>query len=325
MGRLTEGDIAELQKICPGGLEQDVDLSSISQWRVGGRADLLVRPASTGELAALRRFFHERSLPSIVIGLTSNLLFSDHGLRVPCIQIGHRMADATFIGNNVHAQAGIWVPYLALRMMRAALTGAEHICGIPGTLGGLICMNGGSQQKGIASSLVEVESVAADGTIQHRATKDCGFSYRRSIFQGNGEIIASAHLRLSSGDRRIIRRTMRSILAERRNKFPRKEPNCGSVFKSNPAMYDKVGPPGAVIERLGFKGMQEGQAQISPRHANFIVNKGGAKARDILTLITRISSAVEAETGFRMEAETSYVTPQGVIRPTNRILPGEFA
>lgn len=320
MERLTESDIAELSALCPGGVEQDVDLSAISQWRIGGRADLVLRPSSTSEVSALMQWFAVHNIRPVVIGLTSNLLFDDKGLRVPCIQIGARMGDVRIKDTKVYVQAGAWVPGLARRLMQAGLGGAEHICGIPGTLGGLVCMNGGSQRKGIGRSVIEVESVTMAGQIRQRGAEDCNFAYRQSIFQTNGEIITAAMMQLAPRDRADLRDEMRTILAERRRKFPRKEPNCGSVFKSNPEMYAEIGPPGAAIERLGFKGRRMGGALVSPRHANFIVNTGGATASDIISLIVEISDAVEAKTGHRMEAEACFVHTDGTIQPADTVL-----
>lgn len=315
MDRLTESAIAELEVLCPGGVARDVDLSAISWWRIGGRADLVLRPSSTGEVAALLRWFSAKGIQPVVIGMTTNLLFDDAGLHAPCIQIGGRMAQVVREGQLVQAQAGAWVPGLARKLMQAGLGGAEHICGIPGTLGGLVCMNGGSQRKGISSSILSVESVDLAGRVRYHDVADCGFAYRQSIFQSNGEVITATRMRFAPRPRTEIRSEMRSILADRRRKFPRKEPNCGSVFKSNPAMYAEVGPPGAVIETLGFKGRRVGGALVSPKHANFIVNTGEATARDVLRLIADIGNAVEAATGHRMEAEACFVSADGTIHP----------
>lgn len=315
MDRLNESALAELESICPGGTERQVDLAALSWWRIGGPADLLLRPSSTQQVSALLRWFADRGIRPVVIGLTTNLLFDDAGLRAPCIQIGGRLADVSIDGTSLEAQAGAWVPGLARRMMQAGLGGAEHICGIPGTIGGLVCMNGGSQRKGIGSSIVSVESVDLAGNTVSRPADACGFGYRRSVYQTNGEVITAVRLQLDRRPRHEIRREIRQILADRRGKFPRKEPNCGSVFKSDPAMYADVGPPGAVIERLGFKGQRIGGAQVSPRHANFIVNTGGARARDVLALIARIAVAVEQATGYRMAAEACFVRADGQIFP----------
>lgn len=319
MDSLTPTDLARLDALCPGGVLRGANLAQLSQWRIGGKADLLIRPSSADQLEALCRFFHHRGMTPVVIGMTSNLLFDDRGVRAPCIQIAGRMAKYSIKGSDVVAQAGLWVPGLARALMRRGLTGGEHICGIPGTIGGLVTMNGGSQRKGIGSNIVAIESVDAEGIRRCRSAAECNFGYRYSMFHDGSEIITGVHMRFMHGDRSGIRSEMRAILADRRRKFPRKEPNCGSVFKSNPEMYAIIGPPGAAIERLGFKGKSIGGALVSPKHANFIVNTGEARASDVLALISAISESVFDTTGIRMEAEARYVTPMGRIVPADQV------
>ena len=318
MGILNEAELAELERLCPGGITLDTDLSAISQWRIGGKADLIIRPSSTEEVANILKWLNNREIKPLVIGLTSNLLFSDEGVRVPIIQIGSRMAEVRIQGEEVYAQAGVWVPGLARRLMQAGLTGGEHICGIPGTFGGLICMNGGSQRKGIGENIVSVESVSRAGTIVVRGLQECDFGYRQSIYQRENDVITSSVMIFSSRESNEIRKEMLSILSQRRKKFPRKTPNCGSVFKSNPALYQTIGAPGFVIEKLGFKGMIVGGAQVSPLHANFIVNNGGATAKDVTEIIQKINESVYRATGFTLEPEALYVSPDGLMHAAGK-------
>lgn len=311
MVRLTPKTLVALERICPGGVTIGEDLSQLSQWQVGGPADLMLRPGSVQEVAALRRYFADQGVTPLVIGSTTNLLFSDAGLRVPCIRIGSRLATLKIDGCDVRVGAGHWVPFLARRLMQAGLSGLEHTSGIPGTLGGLICMNGGSQRKCIGSHVVCVDSVDAAGRLRTRTQAELAFSYRHSVFHNAGEIITGAHLRLERGDLAAIRREMLEILVSRSRKFPRKLPNCGSTFVSDPELYADYGPPGAIIEGLGFKGYRVGGAQVSPLHANFVVNTGGATARDILRVISDINTAVEHKTGRPLLAEVRFVHPDG--------------
>lgn len=316
---MTPEALAALERICPGGVTTEENLSQLSQWKVGGTADLVLRPGSTQEVAALRAHFAALGITPLVIGSTTNLLFSDEGLRVPCICIGSRMAALEIDGGDVRVGAGHWVPHLARRLMQAGLTGLEHTSGIPGTLGGLVCMNGGSQRKGVGDHVVRVDSVDAQGSIRTRCQAELGFSYRNSIFHEAGEIITSTQLRLAHGNPAEIRREMLRILVSRSRKFPRKQPNCGSTFVSDPALYVKYGPPGAIIERLGFKGYKVGGAEVSNQHANFIVNTGQATAHDILTVIRNINVAVEQNTGRALLAEVRYVRPDGTTAPANEV------
>ena len=320
MDCLSDRDMETLKGICSGGVIRGVDLSALSHWRIGGSADLLLRPASTAEVIALRRWFFSRDIPHMVIGNTTNLLFADEGLRVPCLQIGQALSGVGIEGEEVFAGAGAWVPGLARTLMLHSLSGGEHMSGVPGALGGLICMNGGSNGRSVGDNVVSVESVDAQGLRINREVLECGFDYRRSVFQTNGEIITSVHLRFLPGDQKAIRAEMLADLASRRKKFPLKEPSCGSVFKRNAAMYADIGPPGAVIERLGFKGMCVGGAMVSPKHANFIVNTGHAKAADILEMISRIRDTVFAQTGYRLHTEACYVTLDGSVQPVDHVL-----
>lgn len=303
---------SDLDRLCPGAVFREVPLALISRWRIGGLADVIVRPRSIDELARLRAWLHSEGLAHVVIGATSNLLFADEGLRVICVQIGGEFASLNLAGCEITAGPGVWVPGLARRAMQASLTGLEHTCGIPGTLGGLICMNGGSQRKGISDAIISVTSVDTQGNVRHRTREECTFAYRQSVFQTCGDVIAGAILRLAPApDRGGVRREMLEILASRRRKFPQKQPNCGSVFVSNPAMYSNYGPPGAIIERLGYKGKKVGGALVSPTHANFIVNDGNATATDVIALITEIKAAVLAHTGCGLTAEVRFVAPNG--------------
>jgi len=296
--------IRSLSVICPGGVRTSVDLAAMSRWRIGGLADVVVEPASLEELVKLRRWLNVQKLPHVIIGGTSNLLFSDLGLKVICVRLGARLADYSVEGTRVSAEAGMWVPGLARIAMKAGLTGIEHTCGIPGTLGGLVCMNGGSLRNGIGDVIDKVTSVAADGSVKVRSRDECAFSYRSSVFQANDEVVASATVRLARGEVSTIRRTMLGILAQRRRKFPLKQPNCGSVFVSDPAMYDRFGPPGKIMEDLGFKGVVCGGAAVAESHGNFIVNRHQAHAEDVLSLIRDMKKAARERTGEDLKVET---------------------
>ncbi|KFI26929.1 UDP-N-acetylmuramate dehydrogenase [Haematobacter missouriensis] len=312
-GRLPPPGTAEaLSRLMPGAVEERVDLARHSHWRIGGTADIVVRPRSVDELSRLYGWLAAQDLAHVVIGGSTNLLFSDEGLRAICVEIGSGLAGLRVEGNLIFCEPGAWAPHIARGAMQAGLTGIEHICGIPGTIGGLVYMNGGSQRHGIGEAVVRVVTIDPQGRIGSRTAEECGFRYRHSIFQETGEIVAGVELNLTPGsDPGTIRREMLKIMGDRRRKFPHRQPSCGSVFVSNPAFYAEYGPPGAVIERMGFKGLREGGAQVSPRHANFIVNTGGATARDVLALIQRIRQRVAEETGYVMEVEARFVSSSG--------------
>ena len=296
-------------------------LSRHATWRIGGPADLLVEPETAGQVARTVAFAHEHALPLVVIGQGSNLLFADAGVRGVVLKIGDRMGRIRISKDRIFAGGGAWVPGLAFRAMRAGLAGFEHIIGIPGTLGGLVLMNGGSHRRGIGDNVVRVWTVEADGSEAVLDQAACRFGYRHSALQERGAVVVRVELQGEPGDPRQIRAAMLADLRERRHKFPRKQPNCGSVFLSTAEMHATVGPPGRIIEQAGLKGLQIGGAEVSPRHANFIVNRGGATAADVLALIGRVRQEVASRIGFELCCEVRYVDPTGRIRPAHLAVP----
>lgn len=293
----------------------NVSLAAISNWRVGGNARVLVQPSSEEDIVALRKFIAKHQLPFFIIGNTTNLLFTDEDIDAVVIQIGSAFSEVKRSGNTLVAQAGVWVPKLARFALQAGLTGIEHTCGIPGTLGGLVVMNGGSQRKGIGDNITYVKTVDVDGKAKTYSKEQCEFSYRSSIFQSLDEVIIEVGLQLKpSENKKLMHAEMLSILRSRSQKFPRKMPNCGSVFVSNPAMYEQYGPPGKVIEECGLKGLKKGGAWVSQNHANFIVNNGNATAKDVLFLINTIRDTVHKETGYLMKVEPKFVDACGNVK-----------
>ncbi len=292
-------------------------LSRHCSWKIGGPADLLIESETIAQVATVISFAWQQSIPLVVIGQGTNLLFDDAGVRGIVLKIGQAMASYQIVDRSITAAAGIWVPALARQVMLAGLTGLEHCIGIPGTLGGLVMMNGGSHRHGIGENVVSVTVVNGDGQIEKLTRAECDFSYRHSALQDKGVIAVAVELQCDRGDSSEIRRTMLLDLRERRHKFPRKSPNCGSVFLSSAEMHATVGPPGRIIESLGLKGAQVGDAEVSRQHANFIINRGHACARDVLLLIARIRQAAHAEIGFDLKCEVRYVSPQGKIAPAH--------
>ncbi len=296
-------------------------LAEHGTWRIGGPADLLVEPENIAQIQAVVYFARTRGIPLLVIGQGSNLLFDDAGLRGIVHKLGQRCASVTIVGNTLTTDAGAWVPGVARRAQQAGLAGLEHTIGIPGTLGGLVVMNGGSQRQGIGDHVRRVWTVGEKGKLTELTKEECRFGYRSSALQESGAVVVKVELVCPVGDPRAIRHTMLADLRERRRKFPRKEPNCGSVFLSTAQMHASVGPPGKIIEEAGLKGTRCGGAEVSHRHANFIVNTGGATAADVLALIDRVRHTVHQRIGFTLACEVRYVDEAAVIRPADQLLP----
>jgi len=292
-------------------------LAHHSTWRIGGPADLLVEPQSIPQLCRLIEWLHVHDLPHVVIGKGSNLLFPDEGVRAIVIKIDRGLRQIQREGNQLLVEAGISVPRLAHHIGSLGLSGLEHTIGIPGTLGGLIAMNGGSLRHSISEAIEWVEYIDEQGQLMSRLPDQCAFAYRRSWFQDHFGIVVRACLSLTPGDRHAIKRNMLATLRQRRANFPLQYPNCGSVFKGSAVMFDRVGPPGKVIETLGLKGTQIGGAVVSQQHANFIINLGTARAGHVLQLITLIRDQVRRQFDLALACEVKYVSEQGEVMPAH--------
>ncbi len=310
--------LTELVSLDVGKSYPDELLARHCSWKIGGPADLLVEAETTEQVSNLIAFVRARQIPLVVIGQGTNLLFDDAGVRGVVLKLGAAFSRIKISGNIVTAEAGVWVPQLARLAMRAGLAGLEHCSGIPGTLGGLVLMNGGSQRKGIGENIRRVWVVDSHGCPQVLTPVDCEFSYRSSALQRRGDVVVKVELECPSGDIADIRHAMVSDLRERRRKFPRKVPNCGSVFLSTGEMHEAVGPPGKIIEEAGLKGTRIGAAEISQQHANFILNTGHASSSDVLALIAQVRKSVAQNIGFELRCEVHYVSPQGVVIPADK-------
>lgn len=295
----------------------DASLAEHASWQIGGPADLLVEPKTADQVATAVRFARSHHVPLIVIGQGTNLLFDDAGLCGIVLKLGHNLSRVQIAENRMTVEAGAWVPGLARQAMLAGLVGLEHTIGIPGTIGGLVLMNGGSQGRGIGDIVRRVWIVDYEGKQAVLTRQECSFSYRQSALQGTGAIVVKVELECDRAQPQQIRQLMLKDLRERRRKFPRKQPNCGSVFLSSSEMHASVGPPGKVIEEAGLKGVRIGNAEVSRQHANFIVNLGGATSKDVLSLIAHIRQVVHDRIGFDLCCEVRYVSPAGEIMPAH--------
>ena len=294
-----------------------VPLREHSWWRIGGPADMLAEPCSVEQAQTLMRELNRLSLPFVVIGCGSNMLFDDKGVRGVVVKIGRHFSHAEINGEWITAEAGIFIPRLTRQIGRAGLTGLEHAIGIPGTLGGLVLMNGGSMQQGVGSMVDKVWAVDREGSLVEFGQSDCRFGYRSSALQEMDAAIVRVRLHGTPGDPCAIRKEMLQIMRTRRRNFPLKLPNCGSVFLGDPAMYAAIGAPGKVIEQCGLKGYRVGDAEVSRLHANFIVNLGTARSADVLSVIRHVRRVVKERTGFLLMCEVRYLSPECRLVPAH--------
>jgi len=315
---ITKSAIDDFTLFLRHACQFNADSSNFSYWKIGGPVSLLVEPNSVEELALSIKLLHiHNGVPSLVVGDGSNLLYDSRGFNGILIKVGNSISDIRIEGTRVTCEAGLWVPELTYRLSGFGLSGIEHVCGIPGRLGGLIYMNGGTNRRSILDNVVSVELINKNGEIEVEYIENLTFGYRSSPFQNEKRVIARVTLDLVQSTRKKVRTEIRRILASRRERFPRNYPNCGSVFLSDPKMYSTVGAPGFAIEQAGLKGVCKGGAQISTQHANFIVNKGKATSEDVLYLINLIRITVFKQTGFFMDCEVRYVAPCGNIMPAH--------
>ncbi|NLB83050.1 MAG: UDP-N-acetylmuramate dehydrogenase [Synergistaceae bacterium] len=313
----------KLRSLSVGKISTDEPLKNHCSWRIGGPAEALVEPGTPEEAARLLLFAREEGLPLIVIGRGTNLLFSDTGVRGIVMKLGSRFAGWSASGRTVTVRSGLWVPRLVRNLAGKGLSGLEHAAGIPGSFGGLVTMNGGSLRRSISDNILSVTALSREGVVRRFSREECAFSYRTSLFQNalrpgrKGWIILEAMVECGEVDPAILRRELLRVLAERKGKFPLKQPNCGSVFTNSPEIYAEAGAPGKIVEETGLKELRAGDAQVSALHANFIVNLGGATARDVLTLMGKIRRRVHQRIGHWLASEVLYVDEEGNLVPAS--------
>jgi len=292
----------------PLGLRRSVGLADYTTWRVGGSAQWFAEPESALQLQALLAWAQAEGLPSLVIGAGSNLLVSDAGLEGLTL-CNRRLQGATLDAATglIEAQAGEPIPSLARRAARAGLSGLEWSVGIPGTVGGAAVMNAGAQggcTAEVLESVTVIEPHKPNQPFELRAG-ELDFAYRHSRLQEEPLVVLSARFQLSAGhDPAEVSRCTSANLHSRTSTQPYQQPSCGSVFR-NPEP-DKAGQ---LIEALGLKGLSIGGAQVSPIHANFIVNTGAATAAEIDQLIGAVQERIQAAHGITLHTEVKRLGP----------------
>ena len=293
-----------------GEIRYDEPMAHHTSLRVGGPADVFIIPRDTTDLQLI--FKNHGDLPLFILGEGTNLLMSDKGFRGIVISIKNRFKSIetpVFYKNKegeecavVTAGAAAKMSYLVKNLAKYSLTGMENLVGIPGSLGGALIMNAGADGTEIGDVVRSITRVNAEGELETLKKPDLKFEYRKTIFPSPGGIIVEAELELKKGDHSKIQGTIDSHLDRRRNKQPLSLPNSGSVFK-NP----EGGAAGRLIEEAGLKGFSVGDAGVSIKHANFIVNKGAATASEVLEVIEHVRATVLEKTGIELETEVIVV------------------
>ncbi len=283
------------------GVKENYPLSLLTSFRVGGPCDYLVQPATVEELSETIKSCRRYGVYYKVIGRGTNILVRDGGIRGVVIHIGEDFSYWELQGNKVHAGSAVYLPRLAREVIPEGLSGLEFASGIPGSLGGALVMNAGAYGRTLGDLVEKVTYLEPDGIIKELPSSEINFAYRWSSFKEKKGIIVAARLKLKQDDPHQIQGRVEEILEQRRQKQP-SLPSAGSVFKNPPSA-----PAGRLIEDAGCKGMQVGEALVSPKHANFIVNSGQAKAADILKLISAVQEKVKEHVGIDLHLEIEVV------------------
>lgn len=267
-------------------------------FKIGGPADVMILPGSVEELQQALGVCTEDNLGFFIMGQGSNLLVKDGGYRGVVIKIGAYLKNYKLENNEIYAEAGVRLSELARSAAACSLSGLEFAEGIPGSLGGAVVMNAGAYDGEMKNVVESVLAITPDGKLQTFFSHDLKMSYRYSVFQENGCIVVSAILRLFPTNQDVIRATMKKFARRRRERQPLEYPSAGSVFRRPEGIY--VGP---LIEKMGLKGFRIGNAEVSAKHAGFIVNKGNATAADVLEIIKVIQTKAARDYGVHLEPE----------------------
>ena len=274
-------------------------LKEYTSFHIGGPADVLVEPADIDDVARLVRQTRAQKLPLFVVGGT-NLLIRDKGIRGVVVSLGRLRAIKEEPGAVLYAEGGVGMPTLIGYAIRHSLAGLEWAAGIPGTVAGCVVMNAGTRLGEMKDSVKAVRLVNMQGEIVDLPVSEIPFAYRRATLPPG--IVVGVWLQLKAGVRAEIEKVVKDYLHYRRDTQPLTLPSAGCVFKNPPK--DSAG---RVIDSAGLKGAQVGDAQVSDKHANFIVNQGQASAKDVLALIRKVRAAVTRKTGVKLELELKVV------------------
>ncbi|MFV0498169.1 MAG: UDP-N-acetylmuramate dehydrogenase [Candidatus Fimivivens sp.] len=302
MSQIENLKIKLAQVGCPFLCEEP--MSRHTSFRIGGPAEIFISPTSEAQTAQALSLCREAAISVYVMGNGSNLLVADEGLRGAVIAFSQPMGSITRNGNTLSAKSGVTLSQLCLFAQQQGLSGLEFAYGIPGSVGGAVYMNAGAyggEMKDVVASVRVLDQSERDDFLSIPA-EQAGFVYRSSRFQKEGQIICSADFLLHPDTPEAIDIRMKDIMARRVAKQPLQFPSAGSAFKRPLSGYAS-----ALIEECGLKGFSIGGAQVSTKHAGFIINTGGATCRDVLALLNAVKNEVCQRTGVLLEPEIKYL------------------
>ena len=277
----------------------DAPMSRYTTFRVGGNADALFFPKDESELALAFKIAKENGIPVTVIGNGSNMLVKDGGIAGLVIRLGDEFSGITVTGTRITALAGDSLTRVAMKAYENGLTGFEFASGIPGSVGGGMAMNAGAYGGELKNVTVSARLMDPEtGEVTEYSVDELQMGYRTTLALTKGLIVTEAVFELTAGDKETIKATMDELNKRRRDKQPLTYPSAGSTFKRPEGHF-----AGALIEGAGLKGLTVGGAQVSEKHAGFIINTGSATAKDILDLIDLVKQRVFENSGVTLEPE----------------------
>ena len=280
---------------------RDEPMSRHTTFKIGGPAKLFIKPRGEAATVHVLETLYKSGVRPLVIGNGSNLLVSDSGIDRVVVELSGGVCECS--EDEIRADAGASLATVAKCAKNNSLTGMECLYGIPGTVGGAVVMNAGAYGGEISQVLSKSTYFSPDGKVYELDAKSHELGYRESIFKKEPErIIISSTFKLVHGDRAEISKTMEELMGRRREKQPLEYPSAGSVFKRPPGHF-----AGALIENCGLKGYRIGGAEVSEKHAGFIINKGSASCDDVLKLIDHIKETVLKNTGVELECEICHI------------------
>ena len=283
--------------------QRDVPMSKYTTFRIGGNAAVMLTPTADEQLASIIKKCKEENIKPFIIGNGSNMLISDNGLDTVVINMCRPDPKIELVnGDTVVCDSGATMSKVCNFALENGLTGLEFAFGIPGSAGGAAYMNAGAYGGEMKDVLVECRHIDSDGNFGSLKGEELGLAYRTSAYEHNGFIITTLVMKLSKGNKDEIRAKMQELLQRRKDKQPLEYPSAGSTFKRPEGYF-----AGALIEECGLKGYSVGGAQVSEKHAGFVINKGSATAKDVLSLIKYIQDKVFSEKGVMLEPEVRLI------------------
>lgn len=286
-----------LLRVCPElELRLEEPMAHHTSFRVGGPVALMALPKKRGEAVLAVKTAREMGVEPFFLGNGSNLLVPDEGVERFVIKLAGDFNQVREVNGRLEAGGAVTLARLAKAALDRGLTGLEFAHGIPGTVGGAVTMNAGAYGGEMAHVVTEVTCMDAEGKIE--TVTDFDFAYRHSAFSDGRRLILSVKFRLEQGDREAIRGRMNELAQQRQSKQPLEYPSAGSMFKRPVGYY-----AAALIDQCGLKGFTVGGAQVSEKHAGFVVNRGGATCADILELVAQVQKRVKDAVGVDLEME----------------------